>query len=169
MSYFIRLLMFCSSYVPLILIFSIRNYDNYRYFTISGIIVSILLTIILLLVMIVFRQLGRATITLSKINYKSSDLFPYMFSYVLPFLNLNLGSYMDLITIGIFFIMLAAIYINSNMIHINPMLSLFGYKIFEVIDTNNNAFVLITREQKLPVGITIDVRNLGSNVIKEVK
>lgn len=161
---YIKLLLFLSSYVPLIIIFSIRVVKNYRYFTISGIIISIILTIILLRVVKATAQLPIEPISLSSVNYKSSDLLAYMFSYVFPFLELDLGSYIDSIIILFIFVILAVIYINSNMIYINPMLSVFGYKIYEIISETNDVYILITKKSKLPVGGSLDVYDLGSNV-----
>lgn len=163
---YIKPLLFFSSYVPLILIFSIRYYKTNRYFTISGIVIAIILSIILLLVIKSTKKLNLTGITLSKISYKSSDLLAYMFSYIFPFLNFNLERYIDMLSLGFFFIMLAIVYINLNIIYINPMLSLFGYKIFEIADEKNNTFVLITKMDTLIVGQNINVCNLGSNVLK---
>lgn len=164
MSKFIKLLLFLSSYVPLIIIFSIRVVNNYRYFTISGIIISIILTIILLRIIKATAQLSIEKLSLSNVNYKSSDLLAYMFSYVFSFLDFNLESYIDLIIILFIFVILAVIYINSNMIYINPMLSIFGYKIYEIIDDDKNIYVLITKKSKLEVGKSMNVYDLGSNV-----
>jgi hypothetical protein len=161
---FIKVLLFLSAYVPLIILFSVRFVNNYRYFTISGVIISIILTIILLRVVKATRQLPIESIVLSNVNYKSSDLLAYMFSYVFSFLEFDLGSYIDLIIILFIFVILAVIYINSNMIYINPMLSVFGYKIYEIISEENDVYVLITKEPKLGVGNSIDVYELGSNV-----
>ena len=161
---YIKLLMFLSSYVPLIIIFSIRVVNNYRYFTISGIIISIILTIILLRILKATAQFPIEPISLSSVNYKSSDLLAYMFSYVFPFLDLDPGSYIDSIIILFIFVILAVIYINSNMIYINPMLSVFGYKIYEITSKTNDVYILITKKSKLPVGEILDVHDLGSNV-----
>jgi len=163
---YLKPLLFFSSYVPLILIFSIRYYKTFRYFTIFGIVVSIILSIILLSAMKSTKKLNTMGITLSKISYKSSDLLAYMFSYIFPFLNFKLERYIDMLSLGFFFIMLAIVYINLNIIYINPMLSLFGYKIFEIADEKNNTFVLITKRGKLIVGNKIQACELGSNVLR---
>jgi len=160
-----RLLLFFSSYIPLIIIFSIRCFDINRVLSISGFIVSLVLFLILVYIMFVLRKLSVVNLTVKKVSVKSSDLLAYMFSYILPFLGLHLDNPLEVISVIIFFSMLAIVYVNSNMIYINPMLSILGYRIYEVTDANDNVYVLITKQKSIIVGTELNARRIGGNVL----
>lgn len=83
----------------------------------------------------------------------------YIATYVIPFAATKLDDPTQLASLAIFFLALAVVYINSGLIHINPTLSLLGYKIYEVEDSEENAFPLISRRsiRKGDTVLAIDV------------
>lgn len=168
LGYLIRVLLFCSSYIPLVIIFSIRSYHDNIFF-IPGLVIASLLFLILLLVILISRKLAPMPLNLTKVEYKSSDLLTYMFSYVFPFLNIDFSSRIDILCIGVFFVMLALVYVNSNLIYINPMLSVMGFRLYQVTDSNDNTYVLIIQREILMVGSSIQARLLGGNILISLK
>jgi len=57
-------------------------------------------------------------------------LLDYIFVYILPFI--NLGSIKELISFAIIVFIVGNIYVKTDLIAINPVLSLFGYSIYKV-------------------------------------
>ncbi len=156
-----KILLFCSSYAPLFLIILIQNHNTitknfldffnifkkghiYSIFDILIIIkifihpVTILL--ILLLVGICFllcllnkhNQLIQDKIEVSETKNVTSESMTYIFTYLVPFLSLNLNSTINLYCIIVLITTIGIIYINSDMLYINPLLNSFGYKAFKI-------------------------------------
>ncbi len=71
----------------------------------------------------------------------------YIVSYLLPFIALPSCDSGDVISLAIFIGVLAVLYINSDMIHINPVLNLMGYHIYGVEKTDGHACTVIVRKK----------------------
>ncbi|HFD87403.1 MAG TPA: hypothetical protein ENJ35_06990 [Gammaproteobacteria bacterium] len=69
----------------------------------------------------------------------------YIVTYLLPFIALPSGDLASGISLGIFLIVLAILYVNSDMLHINPMLNLAGWHIYEVTLEKGEIFTLIAK------------------------
>ncbi len=57
---------------------------------------------------------------------RDGDVMSYIVTYLLPFLAVKLNDPTDLISIGIVFIVIGLLYVNSNMIHTNPVINIGG-------------------------------------------
>jgi hypothetical protein len=62
--------------------------------------------------------------------------------------------------------MIGMLYINSNMIHINPMLNLFGYHLYEVTLEDGDVHSLVTR-RRVRYKETLTVIRLGDEILFE--
>jgi len=65
------------------------------------------------------RQAGEATAS-------------YVVTYLIPFFDTNFASWRDVAVVVLFFSLLAFVYVQSEMLHLNPLLALFGYRMLEV-------------------------------------
>jgi len=77
----------------------------------------------------------------SRHDLVTSYLIPYLF----PFVNLDYGELTNWAIFAIFFIVLAAIQIRSAHLHVNPVLAIFGYQIFEIQDDGKGTHLLLAR------------------------
>jgi hypothetical protein len=75
----------------------------------------------------------------------------YLIAYLLPFLGLNYSTYEGWIVMGVFFTMLAIIQIRSEQLYVNPVLAMFGYNVFEVVDaeSGNTDLLVVDRNKQL--------------------
>ncbi|WP_324134238.1 hypothetical protein [Bosea sp. (in: a-proteobacteria)] len=138
-----RFILFLSSYAPLWAIFFISGPT-----TATGIICAILAILGPLAIVILINESKKAAavrLTVYKVRRKDSDTMGYIATYVIPFAATKLDDPSQIASLLIFFLALAFVYINSGLIHINPTLSLLGYRIYEVEDSEENAFPLIAR------------------------
>jgi hypothetical protein len=83
------------------------------------------------------------------------EVLSYIAAYLVPFLGLNLTELNDVVLFAGFLAVLCVVYINSNMIFVNPLLSLAGFHTFEVTDVNDSVFTVLTRQRDIPDGTTI--------------
>lgn len=75
---------------------------------------------------------GQQSCIVHSITDKTHDVISYIVPYILSLISLQIQDIRGLIIIIILLILLYAVYANSPMIYINPLLSLLGYRIYQV-------------------------------------
>lgn len=73
-------------------------------------------------------------------------LTSYLIAYIFPFINLDYTSWVNWAIFGIFFVVLAAIQIRSTHLHVNPVLTVFGYNIYEVEGMEKGTNILVAEK-----------------------
>ena len=148
-----QFVLFVTSYLPLFTLVIVRQiYENYDLINFGGInteaIVLFLqkfgLSAVLLLIslfglfgcFLIFKNLEKdATngdnVTILNVNNKNSESIGYIATYIIPFLFQNFSDWYELFAFAFVMFVIYRIYINSNLILINPVLS-FRYSIFEI-------------------------------------
>ena len=69
------------------------------------------------------RRLSPTTVETTSVQPKSGEVMSYVVTYLIPFLDFDLGKTEDMVALLILLVVLAVIYINSNMVTVNPVLS----------------------------------------------
>jgi len=102
--------------------------------------------------------------TVQQVSSKANEVLGYMVAYLLPFLAFNLNDLNGIVSFAIMFAIIAIVYIDADILHVNPAIwILFRYKIVEVIDNSGDKFILIGR--KLPMQSTkVRVHNVYGDV-----
>lgn len=93
------------------------------------------------------------SIRVDQYQQRTELLSSYLLAYVFVFLGLNFSKSVDAVAFLVFFWMLWVIQSRSEMLHINPILAFFNYRIYEV--TNNNRIVLVISDSILDENIKI--------------
>ncbi len=70
-------------------------------------------------------------ITLKDVRNRNSESIGYIATYIIPFIFQSFGSYYEIFAFFFLMIIIYRIYVNSNLLLINPILS-FKYSIFEI-------------------------------------
>jgi hypothetical protein len=166
-SLLVRVLLFLSSYFPLTLIFAVqlllRNRPEWAAAALT------LGTIGLLGISIylrVARTLNPITIKVEIVRRRDGEAMSYIVSYLLPFLTMSSGSIGDAIGLVIFLIVLGILYINSDMIHINPMLNVAGWHVYEVEMAGGEIGTLISK-RRVRRGKDASVVQMGQDIYLE--
>jgi len=81
-------------------------------------------------------------------SYRSRDelITSYILVYIFPFVVLDYTTIANWIAFAIFFGVIGLIQVRSSQLYVNPMLSLFDYRIYE-IDTGDRMVMLITKDE----------------------
>jgi hypothetical protein len=97
---------------------------------------SILIGIVFLsivLLFIIFSLIkGGDIITITSVDNRSPDIINYTIPYLLAFINTDLSSLPDLISVCIFLFILMMLTITSKSIFINPVLAMAGYGLYDI-------------------------------------
>ena len=166
----IQTLLFLSSYIPLWVILGIK------YYHIIGIHGFVLLNIILIILFIVLhkyisykkKKFIDRNIRVSSCENSTSINLEYLITYIIPFTQINVTNYRGFIALIVLFIFIWWLYISSNLIYINPMLSIMGYNIFKVLDEKSKReYMLITKKEKILIDDEIMGCALYGDIILE--
>jgi hypothetical protein len=167
LSIFTRILLFISSYFPLLIIITLQNWKAYGVWSL----IPASIGAISLLGLATFLHFVSTTSPrvqqVVQVQRKDAEVMAYIVSYVFPFLGLNFEDPMNVISLGIFFAILGIIYINSNMIHINPTLNIFGYHIYEIETPSESTQTVISRKGRLIRGEKLNVVVIGDDLLME--
>ena len=145
----IRGALFFSSYFPLIAIICVLQYDQWPWWATASL--ASVGVVTLLATGFYFRWMRRHVAgerkKITNFSKHDSEVMSYIASYLIPFVTFPLDGPKQWIALGVFLIVLMVIYINSNMIYINPMLNIFGYHLYEIeIEHSQRSHYYIARK-----------------------
>jgi hypothetical protein len=66
------------------------------------------------------------------VENKSKDALTYLVPYIIAFISFDMTKWQDLTALFVLLILLFAVYVNSDLLYINPLIALFGYQIYQV-------------------------------------
>jgi len=166
---FVRCLLFISSYFPLSAIFCILLWEKHLLWAVLILLIGLSgLVILLLYFLLIVPRRTRSHETVTSLERHDGDVLSYVASYLVPFVSLDLTG-TQIWAVLVFLVVLLIIYVNSNMIYINPMLNILGYHLYEItIDHNEASFYLLTR-QRVALQSHIHVVHIGDTTFLQVK
>jgi hypothetical protein len=145
---YVKALLFLSSYIPLYIILILKNLTNEALIWILGIVTGISLCF-LLYVLYKARKMNGEYYTLEEAECDNGKFIEYILAYIIPFLGFNMGNIIDLISVGIIFVLIGALYIRSDLIYMNPMLNFLGYDLYKV-KSNKKTYMLLSKNDLSP-------------------
>ncbi|HLG69778.1 MAG TPA: hypothetical protein VK009_05070 [Chloroflexota bacterium] len=148
MNAFVASRFFLSSYAPLFVLLALRFDCWYERGPCLGL--GVLSAVDLLWMLRDARRIQPTPYRISSIKDRGSDVAGYLATYLLPFLVVGLPTLADVAAYVLFLVVTGIVYVKSDMIHINPLLYLLGYRSAEVATDNGLAGFLIARD--LPSG-----------------
>ena len=111
-------------------------------------------------------------VTVCKVDNKNSESIGYIATYIVPFLFQSFNGWYELIALLFLLIIIYRIYINSNLILINPVLS-FKYSLFEFEYLQQNGKMktglIISRNRYLEEDSIIKIYEIGFKLFYGIK
>jgi hypothetical protein len=170
-------ILFLSSYTPLFFIFLLKNISDRKealYLNINDLtdtilsgffplnlnsVVSFALIIILigsnlfLFYLLKVKREGNNPMGLKLVESKEANYayVEYLITYVIPFIPLTDSSNLSLIYEFVFIFIVGFVYTRSNLLYVNFMLMLARYNLFNVKDSKNNEYIVISKKEILPI------------------
>jgi hypothetical protein len=162
-----KIMLFLSAYSPLLGIFTIQYYKVYSIWILIPFLIGVGSVIWLLIFIRWAGNSAKRQIVVESIQRKDAEVIAYLFTYVLPFLGIKLEEPSTILSLSIFFFILLVINVSSNMIHINPVLNLLGYHVYEVSSNGNLIQTLLSKRNRLVRGTKLDVVLIGDDLLME--
>ncbi len=132
----VSMLMFISSYAPLVIILAARDFDfsslalNTPMVVWPAIVVAVLSCLLLGVVVNQFNGGEQATIV--SVENRSVELLNYTIPYLISFLPLNISAPSELVAFGLFMTLMFWLTYKTDNLYINPVLTLFGYRLYRI-------------------------------------
>ena len=165
---FVRCMLFVSSYFPLTLIIWILFVTQQPVLAWAALGIGsfgLMLTFLYFFKFAVRTAPIQETITGRQI--RDGDVMGYIASYIVPLVTFPLNGWQQVTTLLVFVVVLGIVYINSDMIRINPMLNLVGYHLYEVTMENGpETYALLTRRH-VERGDTVRIVDVGRGIYLE--
>ena len=181
-----QFVLFVTSYLPLFILIILKQFsENYPYlhwggFNLDAIIFCVQrfgLSIIFMTISamgivgckFLFQNLERLSpngdnVTVCKIDNKNSESIGYIATYIIPFLFQSFNGWYELAALLFLLLIIYRIYVNSNLILINPILS-FKYSLFEIEYQQQNGKIrnglIITKDRHLEEDSIIKIYEIG--------
>jgi len=160
--------MFLSSYAPLFALLAYVNRSSaWTWRTLA--MISAVSVVGLFLVMLEKHGERGPQLRIAHSKPQDGEVLAYIATYLIPFLGLDLTKTNDIVLFCGFMAVLMLVYINSNMLLVNPLLSIAGYHAFEVTDPDDHVYSLIARRRDLDVGVSIHPAQINRYLRLEVR
>lgn len=165
----VKLGLFLSAYLPLFFILAIKNWYNIT--AIIILLIVVLFSFIWFLLIWVRKKETTDSFNVVGIENKSKDALTYLVPYIIAFISFDMTKWQDLTALFVLMLLLFAVYVNSDLLYINPLLALFSYQVYQVevrkvaagCDEKKWEITILSSE-KIHVGDNLKVRNLSDNV-----
>lgn len=161
-----RLLLFLSSYFPLAVILAILFFEKNVWLAVAFLVAGSIGVIGLMIYLSIAQRISPIQVTVKGYQRKDSEAMSYILSYLIPFVVTPSDEWHKAVSLGLFFVVLGLVYVNTNMTHVNPMLNIFGYRIYEASLEDGSIHALITK-RRIKRGHTVSVIEVDDDVLLE--
>lgn len=126
--------------------------------------------LVLALVLAAARRLPDERIQVRSSTPRDSDVLSFMGSSLVPIaVALFTPDDQRLVAMALLLVLLVAVYVGAELYWLNPLLSVAGFRIHQVVnDENGETVVVLTRRRSVPAGGRVDGRPIAGGVIIEL-
>lgn len=159
-----RLLMCASSYGPMLVILGIR-FDGLGLRLFCFVLAGIGLLYLAVALIVIPRTSQPRTYQVSALDDAGGEVAGYLASYLLPFVTVSSPSGRDLVGYAIYGVVIAAIFVRSNLSRINPTLYVLGYRVASVtIEGTGRRYLICRRLPRTPQAV--DAVDVGALLVR---
>ena len=161
-----RAVLFVSSYAPLTLIFALLFFRDRPLVAAINLGVTLLGLLGVAGFLLGTRRFGGRQGKVVAVHSRDDQVMSYIMSYLVAFLSVAFSDVRQLIALAAFFVILAYIYINADMIHVNPTLNFLGYHLYAVTLEDGEIYSLIAR-RRVRRGAILHFVTAGDDILIE--
>ena len=159
-----RAVLFLSSYAPLALIFAGLFWRDRPVAAAVNLAIAALSLLGLAVFFLGAHRLAPRQSKVVSIRGRDDQVMSYVMSYLVGFLSVAFGDTRHLLALAAFFLLLAYIYVNANVIHVNPALNLLFYHLYEITLEDGEVYNLIARG-RIRRGATLSFATVGDDIL----
>jgi len=163
---FVRCMLFVSSYFPLALICSLLLFDEQRFWALVILLIGLSGCFIMLAYFLVIAPRKHICVEkVTELQKRDGDVMSYVAGYLIAFIAFPLHGWQHIAAVLTFLGVLLIVYVNSNLIYINTMLTLLGYHLYEARLEHSEVFHLLLIRHRLIRGETVRLAKLGESIV----
>ena len=172
MRFWVKVGLFLSSYFPLFLILAIKNWFN-CYMTLILIIVSTY-SLVWIGIISISKKWTVESYNVLKVENRTQESLNYLIPYIISFIGFDLNKWQDWGVLAILLAILFVVYLNSDLLYVNPMLLFFKYKIYKIEvckpiigceDTRSEILIITNRENYIKRDDQITVKDIDRGIV----
>lgn len=161
-----RLVLFVSSYAPLFVLFAVlrsfgRGWPEVLCYAVAALGVLGLVTVWLLA-----TRSAADFHHLTGSRSRDAEVLSYLVGYVVPFAAVDASTHTR-IALGVFAVLLAALYLRAAVFYIHPLLLIAGLHVFDATTDSGVPLIVLTRRRVLPQVQTIRAVTIAPGVLVE--
>lgn len=172
-----KFILFLSAYIPLFIIMGIKYFLKFIYninmpylkLTIPIPIIPIIILIVIILLIYNFKKIINNSksetekfFVVNRIDEKNDIILTYLVPYFFSFVSIS--STEEFLCCIVIFIIIFMIYINSEILYINPLFIFLGYNFYKIYSKNTNLLLISKIDVNRRLGKKIGVMQLSSKV-----
>jgi hypothetical protein len=164
-----RLVLFVSSYAPLLALFAILDSFGPGW---PSVLCAAVAAVSVLALWVVWTLVGRSAgnwLVLVASRNRDSDVMAFFVTYVVPFAAAQDANGRTRIALAVFAVVIAALYVRSAIFYVHPLLLLCGYHVFEATTEAGIPITLVTRQRYLRQRDTVWTTLIAPAVFLEKK
>jgi hypothetical protein len=163
--------LFLSSYAPAWLILAVRSYQRSCVLFWTSIGLAIASAGAFVLFIRLAREGGPFEARVDDVEPRDAELAAYVATYLLPFVVVFGANVQDVIALGMFLAFIGLLWVNSDMVYLNPLLTALGYHVYVVGITpiggashRMSRSFLLSHQADLRPGARVRPDTIGRNV-----
>jgi hypothetical protein len=181
----IKIILFISSYVPLFIIMGLRLWNigpmligiypvpyfdlhiGLSYLTVGIFVLCLIFTLLVYRIVQVHSDRATTQRPIDTYQKRNELLSTYLLVYVFVFAGLDFTQPLDITIFVVFFFILGVLQIKSGHLHVNPMLGMRGYQVYEL--TSDDQVLLIISDGSLEEKIMSPESNVSTDARDKVE
>ncbi len=168
--WWVQIILFLSSYVPLSVILFVLVLPTHEYvFAVVTLGIGLLSLGSLIFFIAKTQSLQPFYDTITSSQRRDNEIMSYIATYIFPFVTLPFSDWSKGIAYIILLGTIGVLYINSNLIYINPMLSLMRYHLYEVTLSQSDSVFLVLSKRVVKKGDMLPLIKMSEGIFMEKK
>lgn len=160
----IRIILFVSSYAPLLVLFGVLNSFGNEVTRWACLGLALLSVIALAVFWIKAKNLPAKMMTISASKPKDIEVLGFFATYVVPFTTVSSPDLTRQLGLVVFLLVTGGIYLANDLYYMNPVLALAGVRVYEVTTPSGAPALVLTRRKYMKQKDDISVIRLGDRV-----
>jgi hypothetical protein len=145
----VNLWLFISAYTPLFLILCLKYVFNITYLMLCFVFFIVLNLLLIIFLEHVLKNKSFNEKEVENIENKTSNVLSYLLVFSISLLNLDLSIWRGWISLFILLIIIFAVFVRSDLLFLNPILTILGYKTYSAKLINGDNIVILSKKDEI--------------------
>ena len=156
--------LYLSSYSPLPGLLAIRLYGLHDCGALWLAILFVLMMLPLLHILSDVRFVTGRDFRIARVNGAAGEVTGYIASYILPLIVIGGLIWSDYLAFGLFVIIVGIVMTRGELLHINPWVYLFGWRLYNVSIGDDDRFYLLSKREPV-IGTVVHAKKLRNRLL----